>query len=230
MKIHNNEKLYQRNERLALIANLGGLIALVAAVFVLFNSPGQLGSYFLFLFGGIALVQAGLYFGRLGKRADLMMNKALKSLDNKFSIYHHTSPIQHLLVGPTGAWIIIPRHTKGKVHFNLEKQRWELRGSNIFSRFWRRLSQEKLGRPHFEAMIEAGTLDRLLQKEWTSDEAVPVHAVAVFLDEDVTLDAGDAPFPAVQLKKLKQVVSKSVDKQKLNNTELKQLNSILQNK
>ena len=228
MKIYSNENLYRRNERIGLITNLSGVILIMVAVFVLFNSPGQLGRYFLYLLGGILLIQAGIYFGRLGKRADLTLNKALKSLDNSYSIYHHMSPVQHLLVGPSGSWILIPRHTKGKVFFNAEKQKWQLMGGNIFLRFWRRLTQEKLGRPHFEAMIEAGSLDRLLEKKWTSKEEIHVQAVAVFLDNEIVLDVGEAPFPAVALKKLKQIVTKSEQGKILSKASLKQLNSILQ--
>lgn len=149
-------------------------------------------------------------------------------MDNNYSIYHHMSPVQHLLVGPSGSWILIPRHTKGKVTFNAKKQKWELTGSNIFIKFWRWLTQEKLGRPHFEAMIEAGSLDRLLEKKWTSSEEIHVQAVAVFLDNEIILDVGEAPFPAVALKKLKLVVTKNDQGKTISKAGLKQLNSILQ--
>jgi len=228
MKIYSNETLYRRNEQLGLITNLGGIALIMIAVFVLFNTPGQLGRYFLFLLGGIILIQAGMYFGRMGKRADLSINKSLKSLDNNYSIYHHMNPIQHLLVGPSGSWIIIPRHTKGMVSYNAQKQKWEIKDGNFFGNLWRWLTQEKLGRPHFEAMIEADSLDRLLEKKWTSKEQVHVHAVAVFLDSEIILDVGEAPFPAVALKKLKQVVTKNDHGKSLTNASLKQLNSILQ--
>lgn len=226
MKSHRNDALFVRNERLGLIANLGGMALLVAAVFVLFNQ-GRLGLYLLFLIAGILLVQAGLFFGRLGKRADLRLDKALRSLDNNYQIYHHLGPTQHLLTAPSGAWIIIPRHTKGEIHFNPRKQKWENRGGNILLRLWRWLTGERLGRPHYEAMIEAGRLDKFLQSEWNSKEDVPVHAVAVFLDDEVKLHAGSAPFPAVQVKKLKKIVSGAKKEQAFSKASLNRLNKIL---
>ena len=229
MKIYDNENLYQRYTRYGLFANIGGMVLLVLAVFVLFNSPGRLGQYFLFLLAGIILVQIGLTFGRWGKRADLALNKALKSLDNNYSIYHQRSPAQHLLVGPTGMWILLPRHTQGRINYNKAKQRWEHKG-NIFQRLWRWVTQERLGRPHFEAMIEAGKLDQFLESRWDEEAGkdINVHAAVVFLNDEVDIQAGEAPFPAVQAKKLKQTISKGEEGKKLSKGTLKKLNQILQ--
>ncbi|MQC26538.1 MAG: hypothetical protein DWG76_03695 [Chloroflexi bacterium] len=227
MKIIDNEALYRRNSRLALVANLGGMLMLVAAVFVLFNTDGQLGRYFLFLLGGILLVQLGLYFGRWSKRPDLAINSALKSLDDSYTIYHQRSPAQHLLIGPAGLWLLLPKFTSGEIFFNKEKQRWDLRGGNIFKRFWQRFTQERLGRPHFEAMIEAGLLDRLLEKHWDAKDPLHVQAAVVFLSDQANVQTGDAPFPAVLAKKLKGVVTKSESDNGLNKAQLKRLNMIL---
>lgn len=199
---------------------------LVAAVFVLFNSPDQLLRYLAFLLGGFFLMQIGIFFGRWGKRADLALNRALKSLDDSHAIYHHRSPVQHLLVGPSGIWILLPKHIRGEVTYSSEKQAWKVMGGNLLVRSWRRLMQEKLGRPHFEAMIEAGALDRFLQKHWTEDEPLHVQAAVVFLDDEAVVSAGEAPFPAVQVKKLKRVIQKGEEKGRLTRKQARQLQNI----
>jgi len=229
MKIFGNEALYERNMRAAFIANIVGMLMLLAAVFVLFNSPGQLLRYFAFLMGGIVLMQVGVYFGRWGKRADLSFNRALKSLDNKHAIYHHQSPAQHLLVGPSGVWILLPKHVQGEISYDSKNQAWKVSGGNIASRLWRRMTQEKIGRPHFEAMIEAGALDRFLQKHWVSDEPLHVQAAVVFLHEDVKVNTGEAPFPAVHIKKLKAALQKGEKKGNLTAKQVQQLQQILEN-
>jgi hypothetical protein len=227
MKTQRNDALFVRNERLGLFANLGGMALLVAAVFVLFNAPGGLGLYFVFLVAGMLLVQAGLTFGRLGRRTDLALDKALKSLDDSYQLFHHTGPVQHLLTGPSGVWILIPRHTKGEVHFDKARQKWENRGGNILMRLWRWLTDERLGRPHYEAMIEAGRLDQFLRDKWTSKEDVPVNAVAVFLNNETLVQAGTAPFPAVNLKRLSKTVSRNKPDQSFSKASLNRLNKIL---
>jgi hypothetical protein len=230
MKIVGNEPLYKRNAQIALISNLGGMLLLVAAVYVLFTTEGQLGRYFLFLLGGIVLVQVGLYFGRWNKRPDLALNRALKSLDDGYTIYHHQTPVTHLLVGPAGLWILLPKHTSGTIYYNKEKQRWDLMGGNILKRTWQRFTQESLGRPHFDAMIEAGLLDRLLEKHWDPKDSLHVQAAVVFLADDVDVQTGDAPFPAVQAKKLKSAITKGDAEGKLSRAQLKRLNAILADK
>lgn len=228
MRIVDNEPLYQRNIRVAFIANLGGIFMLMVAVFVLFDTPNQLLRYLAFLLGGILLMQVGLYFGRWGKRADLVLNRALKSLDNSHAIFHYRSPAQHLLVGPSGIWILLPKHSSGKVSYSKEKQAWRVGGGNLLKALWRRITEEKIGRPHFEAMIEANALDRFLQKHWTAEDPLHVQAAVVFLDDDVEVNAGEAPFPAVQVRKLKRALLKGEKKGKLTKSQAKQLQRIFE--
>lgn len=225
MKVIDNEPLYQRNMRAALIANLGGMFLLVAAVLVLFRSPDQLGRYLAFLLGGILLVQLGLYFGRWAKRPDLALNRALKSLDDSYTLYHHRSPVPHLLVGPAGLWILLPRSTPGRIFYNKARQRWELQGGSLPGHIWRRFTQEKLGRPHFEAMIEADALDRFLQKHWNTQDPLHVQAAVVFLNDAAEVNAGDAPFPAVSAKKLRNTILKGEEKGKLKKAQIQKLNA-----
>ena len=230
MKIVDNENLYDRNIRVAFGANLGAALLLIAAVLVLFNSPENLTRYLAFLLGGIILMQIGLSFGRWGKRADITLNKALKSLDNKYIIFHQRSPVQHLLVGPSGIWILLPKHTQGVISYSKEKQAWKAGGGNFITWVWRRLTQEKIGRPHFEAMLEAGALDRWWQEQWDSDKGLHVQAAVVFLDEDVVVKTGEAPFPAVSIKKLRKAILNGEQKGKLNKSEITRLEKLFAKK
>jgi len=116
MRIFTNEKLLKRNSRLAFIANLGAMFFLLVSVYVLFSGQA-LGLYLLFLFAGIVCMQTGLYFGRWNRRPDLALDDALKSVDDSYSLYHYTTPVSHLLLGPSGLWILLPRHASGTITF-----------------------------------------------------------------------------------------------------------------
>jgi hypothetical protein len=227
MKIIGNEALYKRNIRNGFIASMGGIFLLIAAVYTLFTSQNYLGRYFLFLFGGVILMQIGLYYSRWSRRPDWSLNKVLKSLDNSYSIYHHNSPVSHLLLGPAGLWILMPKFTKGRVRYDKDKQTWRAEGVSLWKRFTRGFAQEGIGRPHLEAMYEAAALDRYLQKHWEADKPLHVQAAVVFLEEGVEVQAGDAPLPAVQLKKLKQTVTGGDAKGKLSRQQIDQLTKIL---
>jgi hypothetical protein len=202
MRIITNENLYKRNARVALVSNLLGMLLLVASVYVLFLSAQDFGQYLLFFIGGLLFTQLGIYFNRWNKRPDRALGKALKSLDDSYTLYNYTSPASHLLVGPSGVWILLPRHTRGTITYDAQRRKWRASGVT-----WRqRFGQEGIGNPVQDATIEAETLDRWLAKHWK--KPLLVSAALVFVDEQTNVEVPTAPLPTVSVKKLKQVVSK----------------------
>ncbi len=225
MRIETNEKLYKRNTRAALVANLTGLFLLAGSVYVLFDTPQQFGRYLLFLLGGVIFTQIGSYFGRWNKRPDRDINHALKSLDNSYTIYHFRSPAAHLLVGPSGIWILLPRYTRGVVTYEAKRRRWRARGGRLLGR----LLQEGIGRPVQEASLEAEFLDSFFQKNWKGGE-LHVQAALVFVEPETEVQAGDAPLPTVSVKKLKQLVLQGDAKGHLSREQIRQLNQLFESK
>jgi hypothetical protein len=138
MKIFTNDRLIRRNSRLGQFASIGGLLVLVGGMFVSFKYPNLVGIAWVALLIGFALSQLGLYYGnRWGRRPrpDEHLSLALKSLDDRHTIYHYLTPVPHLLVGPSGIWVILPFHQIGKISF--EKGRYKQKGGNIFQRYLR---------------------------------------------------------------------------------------------
>ncbi len=225
MRIFTNENLFKRNTRLAFIANLGGMFFLLASVYVLFIGSA-LGLYLFFLFLGIVSMQIGVYFGRWNRRPDLALNNALKSVDDSYSLYHYTTPVSHLLLGPSGIWILLPRHARGTVTFDQRRQRWKLKIKGFASRF----GQEPIGRPIAEASLEAESLDRYLQKHWKKEDGdLRVQAALVFVDEATEVEAaGNAPIPTVGIKKAKQMLLKADEKSRLTRDQVKKLNNLFE--
>ncbi|MCW5876071.1 MAG: hypothetical protein KIS85_04225 [Anaerolineales bacterium] len=222
MRVHANEKLYKRNIRLSFIASLLGMFTLVGSVYVLFGE-GQFGLYLLFLILGIVLVQVGSWFSRWSRRADLALTKALSSLDNNYSLYHHRSPVAHLLVGPTGAWILMPRHTRGQVRYDVRRKRWAVKPPGLLARF----GQEPVGRPVVEASLEAEAIDRFLQKHWP-DAQLRIQAALVFMDESAEVEGvSAAPIPTASIKKLKQALQKGDSQSRLDAAQREKLNALL---
>lgn len=224
MRIYSNDKLYKRNTRLAFAANLVGMLSLVACFIVLFSSDQYFGLYLIFLLLGIMFMQVGVYFGRWNRRPDLALNQALKSLGDNYSIYHYRSPVSHLLLGPSGLWILIPRHTRGVISYDPRRKRWVAKKPGFFARF----GQEGIGRPLMDASLEAEVLDRFLQKHWEHGAALHVQAALIFVDENAKVQAGDAPIPTASIKNAKQVLLKASEKGKLTILQIKQLNELFQ--
>jgi hypothetical protein len=227
MRIFTNEKLFKRNTRLAFIANLGAMFFLLVSVYVLFSGQA-LGLYLLFLIAGIVCMQTGLYFGRWNRRPDLALNVALKSVDDSYSLYHYTTPVSHLLLGPSGLWILLPRHARGTITFDQRRQKWKLKTKGILSRF----GQEPIGRPIGEASLEAEALDRFLEKHWKKEDGdLRVQAALVFVSASTEVEgAGNAPIPTVNLKKAKQMLLKADEKSHLTKVQVKKLNDLFEGK
>ena len=132
MKIVTNSKLIKRNSAIGKYSSIGALLVLGIGLYITFKFPEK----FIYSMGclllGFLLSQFGIYFGnRWGRnpRPDQLINKNLKGLGREYTIYHYSTPASHLLLGPSGAWVILPYHQGGKVVFN--GKRWQVKGWRV---------------------------------------------------------------------------------------------------
>lgn len=204
MKIIKNDKLIRRNARLAQVFTLASLGIFGVSMYISSQAPELLNYALGAVLVGFALAQVGMYltnrFGR-SPRPDESLDAGLKGLPGDFSIYHYSSPVAHLLVGPSGAWVLMPYHQRGTVFYN--RNRWRMSGGGFFQWYMRILGQESLGRPELEADGEIRSLQRKLSKRMEESEIPEIRAALIFTNPDVQVDAGDAPIPALKIKQLK---------------------------
>ena len=215
MKIVSNDSLIQRNSRIGQITSLAGLLVLGGGLFISFQQPEQFALAWGALLLGFVLSQIGIYFGnRFGRRPrpDEILNASLKGLDKSYALYHYSSPASHLLVGPVGVWVLMPRHQIGTITY--EKNRWRQRGGGIFMAFRKFFAQEGLGRPDLELQGEVSRVHKVLEEQY-GDEAPPVHAALVFTNEAANLQADGAPVPTLASKKLKEFVRRTAKEKRL---------------
>jgi hypothetical protein len=210
MKVFTNERLIKRNGRVGQIATIGGLLVLVGGMFISFRFPNFAGFAWVALLVGFALSQIGLYYGnRWGKRPrpDELIDQGLKGLNDQYSIYHYMTPASHLLVGPSGLWVIMPYYQVGKIVY--EKGRWKQKGGGFMQRYLRAFAQEGVGRPDLEAPAEVQAISKLLTKRIADKEVPDPKPTLVFTNEKVELVVEDAPILTLPLKKLKEAVRKA---------------------
>jgi len=231
MKIIRNDKLIRRNARIGGIATLGGLALLVGGMIFTFTirDPTKIGFSWLLLIAGFILSQLGVYFGaRFGRspRPDEVIDKALKGLDERYSIFHYTTVVSHLLVGPAGAWIFLPRHQGGKVTY--AKGRWRQSKSGCLQAYMRIFAQEGIGRPDLDLPLEVNSLQKYFQKKHAEIEIPPIQAAVVFTNESVELDVADAPIPSLPAKELKEFIRKKAKDTPFSMTKVKEVVSALE--
>ena len=120
MKIVTNIKLIKRNAAIGKYSSISALVILGIGLYITFKLPDKFVYSMGCLLLGFLLSQFGIYFGnRWGRspRPDQIINKNLKGLGREYTAYHYTTPAPHLLLGPAGAWVILPFHQGGKIIF-----------------------------------------------------------------------------------------------------------------
>ncbi|HEX2979102.1 MAG TPA: hypothetical protein VHO48_02450, partial [Anaerolineaceae bacterium] len=179
MKIITNDKLIQRNKKIGQAATVSSLAILGAGLYISFAQPQQIALAYVALLVGFVLSQIGIYFGNnwgRSPRPDEVIDTALKGLDDRYSVYHYTSPVPHLLVGPVGIWAILPYRQKGT--FTFEKNRYRQKGGSFYLKVF---AQEGLGRPELEAENQKKALEKALSKDLPEGTPLPpVNALLLF--------------------------------------------------
>jgi hypothetical protein len=227
MKIIKNEKLISRNSKIGQWTSLGALIVLGLGMYISFTRSDLFVWAVGALLVGFTLTQIGMYFGnRWGRspRPDEKLDAGLKGLPGEYSIYHWTTPVSHLLVGPGGLWVLLPYHQRGQVSF--KNNRWRMKGGGILQGYMRIFGQEGLGRPDLEAQAEINNLRKALLKEFDESDIPEIRAALVFTAEGVEIDADEAPLSALEAKKLKDFMRQQARGKPLSAVEIERLNSV----
>lgn len=210
MNIFSNLSLIKRNGYLAQGAMLGGLVVLGTGMFISFRYPEQFNWSLIALLLGFILSQLGIFYSnRFGRRprVDELLNLSLKGLDGKYTLYHYLTPVSHLLVGPVGIWILMPRHQRGLIQFS--NGRWRQKGGNLYLKLF---AQDSLGRPDIDLQAEMNKLQRFLESKLEQDQVPPIQAALVFTNPKASIDISEEDTPpalTVGLAKLKDSIRKN---------------------
>ncbi len=221
MKIIKNENLIKRNGKIGQWTSLAALVVLGTGMYISFKRTDLFVYSIAALLVGFILTQIGMYMGnRYGRspRPDEKLDAGLKGLQNEFSMYHYTTPASHLLVGPAGVWVLIPYHQRGQVTY--KKKRWRNSGGGFLQGYMRLFGQESLGRPDIEMESEISAITKYLEKQMEGSEIPGINTMMVFTSDDVEIDAGDAPIPAMKLKEIKEFFRKKAKEKVISATQL----------
>ena len=209
MDITTNERLINRNARIGQITSIIGLVVLAGGMFISFTRPEFFTISLIALLVGFGLSQIGIYFGnRWGRRPrpDEILNTALKGLDGRYSLYHYSTPTSHLLVGPAGVWILMPRQQAGTITYDEAKKRWRQKGGNLYLKIF---AQENLGRPDLEIGSELHAISSFLEENLPEEGVPEVYVALILTNEKVVVDADNAPSPTLDVRKLKDFIRKT---------------------
>ncbi len=228
MKIIKNETLIERNGKIGQWTSLGALLVLGLGMYISFSKPDLFIYSIVSLVVGFMMTQIGMYMGsRWGRspRPDEKLDAGLKGLHSEFNMYHYSSPVSHLLVGPSGVWVLLPYHQRGSITF--EKNRWKMKGGGFLQAYMRIFGQENLGRPELDAENEVKTLHKFLAKKMDAANIPEIKPILVFTTEETELDAGASPIAALKIKQLKEFMRQGGKNRSLSNEQIKKLTEVL---
>jgi hypothetical protein len=229
MRIIKNEKLIVRNGKIGQWVSLAALVVLGLGMYISFSKPELFTYSIICLAVGFIMTQVGMYMGsRWGKspRPDEKFDAGLKGLHSEFNMYHYSSPVSHLLVGPSGVWVLLPYHQRGTISF--EKNRWKMKGGGFLQGYMRIFGQENLGRPELDAENEVRTLQKFFAKKLEESDIPEIKPVLVFTTDEVELNAGDSHIAAMKLKQLKELMRQGGKNRALSNDQIKKLTDVLE--
>jgi hypothetical protein len=221
MKIVKNEKLIKRNSAIANYTSLAALAILAGGMYISIKRQDLFVYALVALLLGFTMTQIGMYMGnKFGRspRPDEKLDAGLKGLQNEFVIYHYITPVSHLLVGPAGVWVLMPYHQRGKVNF--QKNRWRNSGGGFIQSYMRIFGQEGMGRPDIEVESETQSLRKYLSKRMEESGIPEIDALMVFTNDDIELDAENAPVPAMKLKQVKDFMRQKAKERKMSSMQI----------
>ncbi len=228
MKIVKNEKMIKRKANIGKYSGIASLIILAGGMYLSFRYKTQVWYSLIALILGFVLSQISIFYtNQFGSpsRPDQALDDALKGLDDRYALYHYTTPVKHLLVGPAGVWILLPYHQKGEVTYNEKKEKWNRKGGNIYMKFF---AQDSIGRPSLEIPAVKGKLQNYLQKI-PELEIPPLHAALIFTNDDMDVEAENAPSPTLHALQLKKFIRKEEKGERsLSMTDVRKLQDVLE--
>jgi len=228
MRIVKNEKLIKRNARIGQYTSFAALAVLGVGMYISVQRQDLFVYAVVSLILGFAMTQIGMYFSnRWGRspRPDEQLDAALKGLPGDTSLFHYTTPVPHLLVGPAGVWILQTYHQRGKVTYS--RNRWRLSGGGFMQAYMSVFGQEGIGRPDVDISTEVNSLKKYLAKQLDEQEIPEIQAALVFTNEAAEIDAADAPMPALKAKQLKDFVRQKAKERPIGTMQMQKVLSAL---
>ena len=222
MKISTNYKLIKRNARIGQITSLVALGILAAGMYITFTMPDKVGYSLAALLFGFFLSQMGMYYGnRWGRspRPDEVLDKSLKGLGRDYTVYHYTAPAPHLLVGPSGLWVLLHYYQGGTIKY--ENKRWRQKGGGFIQGYLKIFGQENIGRPEVEGSSMVISLKKYFEKALPDIEIPEIQTAAIFSNPNVELSVNESPIPAFTPKDFKDFLKEKAKEDPLSTLTIK---------
>jgi hypothetical protein len=224
MKTVTNEKRIARNAKIGNWSTLAGLAALGVGLYISIKQPAYIFYSFVCLLVGILLSNVGLYHATRWvrrPRADEVLTTALKGFDKRYYLYNYLLPVNHVLLSPSGLFVIVARNQDGPIYY--ADGRWRQK-FNLFRAFG--LAGEAVGDPLRDAARDARKMQKFLAERAPQAGEVTVQALVVFTNAKADLHVQAPPLPVLDGKELKDHL-RQLPKDALSGGQIRQMVEVL---
>ena len=224
MRVHTDEEMIARGGRLGQLATFIGLVMVFGALVASFTEYRLM---------AIVLIALGVVMYTLGSRGQQQSIRgprtisqlvdALSEFDDRYRLYNHMLPADHVLLTPHAVFVLAGRSMEGRIRCFKDKWVRDL----TLSRLLRFFTEESLGNPSKEAQQDVNKLEKYIQ-EHAPEVAPEVQAVVVFTNPAARLEVTSSSVPVLPLRKLKSHVRKSAGRTELTPEELRALTELFE--
>ncbi len=226
MKIISNEKSIRRYRKLGKYTTYASLAILSIGLLITFYWQEQILLSWIAILLGFLTSQIGIYFSRRFGKSPIpheSLSAALKGLDDRYTLYHYSTQISHLLVGPSGIHPLLPYPQTGRVEYQPAKKQYKHVGGNALLKLF---GQEGLGRPINDAQAETQEISAFLEKNMDTSKPLPVESILVFTGSQIVIDNNESPVPAMAADKLKDYIRKKSKQAVLNQEQINRISAL----
>ncbi len=208
MRVTTNDKLIERQSKIARYATLGGLLILGASLVTSFTGNFSILVSYALLVVGFGLAYIGAVFANRWvkePRADNALTKAMKGFDNKFHLFNYLLPADHVLITPTGLVVFKVKANDGVITCQNDKWRTPFRLSRLFGG----MGQEPLGNPVQDMGDDINRIKALIADRVENAGIVPVDGYIIFTDPRAQLNIDSCSAPVVRVEDIKDTLRKA---------------------
>lgn len=206
MYIYTNEKKLNKYKKISKWTTIASFAVLIGGAFAAFSEKYITLSFFC-LIVGFFLSQFSIgvtsKWGREPSNNNIF-NVKLKGLSDNYSIYHYMDPVDHLLVGTAGAFILMPYMQGGHIGYDENKQRWTQKKANLFMKLF---GQESLGRPDRDCETNLQAVRDYFVSRDIDFPDDKIHPILVFLNPQAVIEEEqNFKYDTIPLNKLKETI------------------------
>lgn len=206
MYIYTNEKKLNKYKKISKYTTLAAFIILILGAVAAFSQQYITWSFIALIVGFLVSQYSIAITSKWGREPsnNNIFNVKLKGLSDNFSIYHYMEPVDHLLVGTAGAFILMPYFQGGQIGYDENKQRWTQKKASLFMRLF---GQESLGRPDQDCDANLAAVRNYFISRDIDFPEDKIHPVLVFINPQTTiLEDQNFKYDTIPLGKLKETI------------------------